>query len=333
MSGSRQQSWDVVVVGSANIDQVAVVPHLPQSGETVLTDRYEEFCGGKGANQAISAARLGRRVSLIGRTGSDPAGNALRDCLVSEGVDVGEFKQLPGISSGRALVVVNQEAENSIVVVGGANNAFRPEHVAEAASRIAGAVVVVAQLEVPEETVKAAASLATGHFILNPAPASMLQDDLLALVDVLVVNEIEFSTLYGQAVPDSRTHMTSLLRDRGLDADVIITRGARGALLWHDGGISYFKPPAVEVVDSTGAGDAFVGALADALSRGLPLVEATRWAVCAASISTSALGATTAMPGSEAVQKLVSTVSVEHDPPRRTRTVKMSDVRSANRGA
>jgi ribokinase len=248
-------------------------------------------------------------------------------------VDVGEFKQLQGISSGRALVVVNRKAENSIVVVGGANSAFRPEHVAEAASRIAGAAVVVAQLEVPEETVKAAASLATGRFILNPAPASMLQDDLLALVDVLVVNEIEFSTLYGQAVPDSRTHMTSILRDRGLKADVIITLGARGALLWHDGGISSFQPPAVEVVDSTGAGDAFVGALADALARAQPLVEATGWAVCAASISTSALGASTAMPSAEEVQRLVATVSVKHDPSRRARAVKMPDVRRANRGA
>ena len=326
MNGSRQWSWDVVVVGSANIDHVAVVSDLPLPGETVKALRYEEFCGGKGANQAISAARLGRRVALVGRTGADPAGDALRACLVTEGVDVGEFKPLEGPSSGRALVIVDAGAENSIVIVGGANSDFRPEHVAEADGRIARAAVVVAQLEVPQETVLAAARLATGRFILNPAPASSLSDELLRLVDILVVNAIEFSTIYGRSVPDSPVDMCSVLRDRGLHADVVITLGGRGALLWHDGEISRFRPPAVDVVDSTGAGDAFVGALADALARGYPMVDATRWAVCAASISTSSLGAITAMPSANSVQELVATVGVEHDLSPTTRIVTIPEI-------
>ena len=304
-------SAEIVVVGSVNVDLVAQVTTLPLPGETVLATSYAEFPGGKGGNQAIAAARLGRRVAFVGRTGDDAAGAWLRSVLADEGVDVRELKQLTTQATGRALVIVDAQAENSIVVIGGANAALGVEHVDEAAGPLRDAAVVVAQLEVPVDAVRAAARHARGLFVLNPAPAQRLEDELMRLVDVLVVNEGEFETLTGKPLGADPPARKAQLGERALPRSVVVTLGGRGALVWHDGEMTPVPAPVVSVVDTTGAGDTFVGALADALSRGEALPAAARWAVCAASLSTSSLGATTAMPSSAEVRELEAKMTTD----------------------
>ncbi|MGN6523235.1 MAG: ribokinase [Actinomycetes bacterium] len=297
---------EIVVVGSANVDLVASVVSLPRPGETVLAQSYAEYPGGKGANQAIAAARLGRRVAFIGRVGEDAAADLVRDALAQEGVDVARLSPTSGAATGRALIAVDAAAENSIVVVPGANAALTAEDVASQEHLLAGAAVVVAQLEVPLETVHRAASLAQGRFLLNPAPATRLDPELLDLVDVLVVNEGEFGVVTGVAVPDALQTLGDVLSDVALPCAVVITLGGRGAAVWQHGDVAIVPAPPVDVVDTTGAGDTFVGALADGLVRGLPLAEAARWAVAAASLSTLALGATSGMPAADRVHELLA---------------------------
>lgn len=301
-------SPEIIVVGSINVDLVATVTSLPKLGETVLARTYTEYSGGKGGNQAIAAARLGGRVAFVGRTGDDAAAGVVRSALVEEGVDVSECRDLPGEATGRALIMVDAQAENSIVVVAGANACLRPEHVDDAAAMIRTAQVVVAQLEVPVDTVLAAARHVTGTFVFNPAPAQRLPAELLGLVDVLVVNEGEYEIVSGRPTTDDLAAMSVDLRRSNLPASVVVTLGGRGALVWHERELSAIAAPAVTVVDTTGAGDTFVGALARALAREESLLPAAHWAVCAASLSTRALGATTGMPGSAEVSAVLASV-------------------------
>ena len=291
---------DVVVVGSVNLDLVVTVPSLPHAGETVLASGYHEFVGGKGGNQAVAAARLGRRVAFVGHVGTDPAGDSVRSALGEEGVDVSLLTPVDG-PTGRAFVQVDESAENQIIVVGGANSMVAPDDVP--APLLADAAVVVAQLEVPLAAVRAAAERASGLFVLNPAPARALGDDLLALVDVLVVNEGEFEVVTGTPVSDDALASASL-PDR-----VVVTLGGRGALVRNGSSVTAVPAPHVEVVDTTGAGDTFVGALADALARSVEFADAVRWAVCAASLSTQALGATSGMPRADEVERLMRSSS------------------------
>lgn len=315
---------EIIVVGSVNLDLVVTVPTLPRPGETVLARNHIEFPGGKGGNQAIAAARLGRRVAFVGRIGRDAAGDLVRDALIDEGVDVSELIPLADEATGRAFVLVDAHAENSIVVIAGANAGLRPDHIDEAAESLQQAAVVVAQLEVPVDAVRAAARHSRRLFILNPAPAQPLDDDLLRLVDVLVVNESEFEVVTGQPASDDQQAMEAVLDRSGLRGSVVVTLGAQGALVWHAGKVTSVPAPSVRVVDTTGAGDTFVGALADALARGEALLDAARWAVSAASLSTESLGATTGMPESPDVLKLLATMTDQVDDASREREVPMS---------
>lgn len=297
------QRTDVAVVGSVNIDLVATVDALPRPGETVLAVDYAQFLGGKGSNQAVAAARLGRAVAFVGLVGDDAEAGTVRERLAAEGVATAHLRTAEGVPTGRAVVLVDAAAENSIVVVPGANGRLSPEHVRAAEETLAGAAVVVTQLEVPVETVLEAARVCRGTFLLNPAPAprGALPPELLEHVDVLVVNEIEYEAVTGRPLPDDSAELAAeLASDPGLPPAVVVTAGERGALVW-DGELTHVPAPVVDVVDTTGAGDTFIGALADALSREVPLVEAARWAVHAAAISVGSLGATTGMPGAEAV--------------------------------
>lgn len=288
---------DVAVVGSVNVDLVASVARLPHPGETVLASSLAQFPGGKGSNQAVAAARLGRRVAFVGLIGDDAEGGQVRAALESRSVDVTHLRTQQGAPTGRALVVVDDSAENTIVVVGGANMRLAPAHIEEAEEVLRAARVVVAQLEVPVETVTAAARLSPGTFLLNPAPAQALPAELVERVDVLVVNETEFEVVTGQPLPDDPAELGPRLTGAGWRCTVLVTLGARGCLVWAGGGAATHVPaPVVPVVDTTGAGDTFIGALADALSRDEPPLAAARWAVYAASRSVGALGATTAMP-------------------------------------
>jgi ribokinase len=299
-------SPEIVVIGSANVDLVTRVKQLPVPGETVLATGYAEHPGGKGANQAIAAARLGRAVSFVGVVGDDGHGAWLTEALLAEGVDVANLRRLDGVPTGRALVLVDDAAENSIVVVAGANAELRPDDVSAASSALRGAAVAVAQLEIPLEAVRAAGEHAAGRFVLNPAPARPLDADLLGRVDVLVVNEGELARVTGVEVGGDPDTFAQRVAQAGLRCAVVVTLGGRGAMVCEDGRVTVCPAPPVTVVDTTGAGDCFVGALADALARGLGLPDALHWAVAAASLSTQSLGATTAMPTSAEVDALLA---------------------------
>ena len=304
---------EIVVIGSANVDLVTRVERLPAPGETVLATGYAEHPGGKGANQAIAAARLGRAVSFVGVVGDDGHGAWLTEALVAEGVDVANLRRMPGVPTGRALVLVDDAAENSIVVVSGANAELRPHDVAAASAALQRAAVAVAQLEIPLDAVRAAGN-ASGRFVLNPAPARPLDADLLDRVDVLVVNEGEFARVTGVEVGDDAEGFADRVSQAGLRCAVVVTLGGRGAMVCEDGQVTVCPAPPVTVVDTTGAGDCFVGALADALARDRSLPEALHWAVAAASLSTQSLGATTAMPTSAEVEQLLARSSRQSRP-------------------
>ncbi len=286
----------VVVVGSTNVDLVASVARLPQPGETVPALSYDEFLGGKGSNQAIAAARLGRHVSFVGLVGDDREGAVVRAALRAETIDDAHLGTQAQVPTGRAIVLVDDAAENAIVVVGGANQSVTPAHVERASDVLRAASVVVAQLEIPVEAVTAAARAAAGTFVLNPAPARALPADLLDRVDVLVVNETEYEVVTGHPLPEEPAALGDQLRGLGLRCAVVVTLGARGALVWEGADVVHVPARLVPVVDTTGAGDTFIGALADALSRGEPPVAAARWAAHAASFAVGSLGATTGMP-------------------------------------
>jgi ribokinase len=280
---------DVVVVGSVNLDIVIGVSHHPRPGETVVGGDRNELQGGKGANQAVAAARLGRAVTFVGRVGDDDAGTLLREGLRAEGVDVAHLRTDPAAPSGVALIAVDERGENTIIVSPGANARVDRDDVAAAADALAGAAVTLVQHEVSADAVLAAARAAGGTVVLNPAPARAVDPALRERADVLVPNRGELAFLAGRdGDPEDLA--------RGLHDAVVVTLGAEGALVVHGGRTERIPAPAVDVVDTTGAGDAFCGALADALARGAALVEAARWAVAAAARSVTAPGARGGMP-------------------------------------
>lgn len=288
----------VTVVGSTNLDLVVTCVSLPQPGETVLATSYTELPGGKGSNQAVAAARMGADVRFVGCRGSDAAGEVLAASLRAEGIDVDGLRTGTG-PSGRALVMVDDAAENSIIVVQGTNAQVTRGDAAAASVR--DAAVVVCQLEIPLEAVLAAADAATGTFVLNPAPARPLPADLLAATDVLVLNETEYETIVGEAIPDTLDDLGLARLARrtsapGMPATTLVTLGGRGAVLCARGQVEVCTVPPVHVRDTTGAGDTLVGALAAEIAAGTDLATATRRAVAAASLSTRALGATAGMP-------------------------------------
>jgi ribokinase len=278
---------DVVVVGSLNMDLVVPVPAVPAPGETVLVGALRRSPGGKGANQAVAAARLGARVALVGRVGDDEDGRVLLRALGDEGVLAAGRVALAHAATGTALICVTPGGENTIVVAPGANGALDAAAVAEAGALIRGARVLLLQLEVPLESVAAAAGLAAEagvRVVLNAAPAVPdLPADLLALADPLVVNEHEAAQVGREALAAARSSVVTA----GEDGAYVLLRGERTHV------------PAVrvaEVVDTTGAGDTFVGALAAELARGADLLDAARLAVRAAALAVTAPGAQSAMP-------------------------------------
>ena len=278
----------ILVVGSLNLDIVLPVPHHPRPGETVLGDELARHPGGKGANQAVAAARLGSSVAMLGRVGDDDEGKLLINALGEAGVATDHVLVTGETHSGIALITVDDEGENAIVVSPGANARLTPADVESAAEVIKGAAVVLLQLEVPLSTVERAMQLARGTVILNPAPACELPGALLERVDVLVPNrgELEFLA-HGDAVAGAR----------GLGVQqVVVTMGAEGALVVTGDGVESIAGRSVEAVDTTAAGDSFCGALAAGLEEGLDLVAAAGRANAAAALSTTRRGAQPSLP-------------------------------------
>jgi ribokinase len=298
----------VTVVGSLNEDVLVAVGRLPGRGETVIGRGAELAPGGKGANQAAAAGRLGPGVHMIGRVGADPAGNRQLAALADARVNVSRVHRTAGVATGSATIPVEEgTGENLIVVVPGANAQLRP---ADAdVEPVHRATVLLLQLEVPLETVQAAARATTGTVVLNPAPPRPLPADLLAQVDVLVPNEHELARLAGVDAGERSPRELAELARSVASGSVVVTLGARGALVVPaDGAVLLQSPPPVTAVDTTGAGDCFCGALAQALTRDGDLTAAVRYAVTAAALSTTGPGARGALPDDDAVRALLPRV-------------------------
>ena len=299
------RSFDIVVVGSLNIDIVVPVPHLPAPGETVAGTEHLRTLGGKGANQAVAAARLGRSVAMVGRVGADAEGDECAGGLDADGVSTDAVVRDRDVPTGVALIAVDPSGENSIVVGPGANAHLTVSDVRAASEHLENAKVVLVQLEIPLDAVQEAVELAGGTLILNPAPAKALPVELLSNIDVLIPNEIELGMLTGRDVTSEADVIAAARSIEGPDA-VAVTIGSKGVLLVTADDVVHVPAPSVEVVDTTAAGDAFCGALADALARDKTLEDAVRWAVAAAAVSVTRLGAQPSLPTTDEVRARVS---------------------------
>lgn len=290
----------ICVVGSANIDLTFRTPKLPQAGETLAGHSLHIGMGGKGANQAVAAARLGAEVIFVARVGNDTFGGEAISQYRAEGIDTSRVRRDARLPTGTAAIVVDDSAENCIVIVPGANGKLSPADVTEASSAIQQADAVLCQLETPLESTLEAFQLArvAGKLtILTPAPVVELPDELLRQCDLCVPNRIEMEFLVGFPI---RSHedahsAAKAIRARGVKS-VVITMGDSGAFLMDDAGASHVPAVPIEAVDTTGAGDAFTAALAVSLADGLSLREAARHASLVAALTVTRIGTQTAFP-------------------------------------
>jgi ribokinase len=292
------EKYDVVVVGSVNADLVVGVDRRPAPGETVLGSDLATHPGGKGANQAVAAARLGGRVGIVGRIGDDGHGALLRGALAGAGVDLAHLAVTPG-PTGVALITVGPDGDNSIIVSPGANARLTPDDVAAARDMIAAASVVTFQLEVPMPAIEAAARAAASagaRVVLNLSPTAPVPAEVLALCDPLVVNEHEAAWLLGG--PGEPEQMARALLRSG-PRSAVITLGADGVVVADADGTAAIPSPKVEAVDTTGAGDAFTAALCLRLARGDTLPDAARYATRVGAAAVRRPGAQTSYPTPE----------------------------------
>jgi len=302
----------VCVVGSINMDLAVRAPRFARPGETLLGDGFSMHPGGKGANQAVAACRMRAHASLVACLGDDDWGSELRGVLASEGVNIERVRTCERSHTGVGMVTVVPDGENSIVVASGANMRLTPEDVEKASSTIADADVLLLQGEVPEKANRRAIELARKSntvILLNAAPATGISTDLLREVDVLVVNREEASGLVG----DEEREVTSTGLARRLASfgpeRVVITLGGEGALHFNGKEIKNFDAFPVECVDTTAAGDAFVGALAAVRAEGARLKDAVRYACAAGALATTVQGAIPSLPSRDAVESLVRKAS------------------------
>lgn len=297
---------DILVIGSLNADLVVRAPRFPAPGETISGEDLTIIPGGKGANQAVAAARQGASVTMVGRVGNDSFGPTLIQNLRDNRVDI-SLVQTDQSATGTALIVVDSSGQNSIVLSPGANGKVSPADVD--ALSFQNVDMLLLQLEIPLETVVHAASLARQNglrLILNPAPARQLPDSLLADVNILVPNEGELQYLSGQPVTDidSAKSAAQVLLAKGVQT-VIVTLGRNGALLVTDENTLHIPTFNVEVVDTTAAGDAFIGGLAAGLLKGNPLEKAVRYGNASGALAATKFGAQPSLPNAEDVEKLL----------------------------
>ena len=299
----------IVVVGSSNTDMTIRLGRIPRPGETLLGGEFLMAAGGKGANQAVGAARSGGRVSLVARVGADMFGDQALAGLREDRINLAHVYRDRKAASGVALIFVGERGENSIAVASGANARLSPADVKSARGVIAAASVLLLQLEVPLASVQAAALLGArsgAQVILNPAPARALPDSLLRRVSILTPNETEAAMLTGISVrgAGAAARAAERLRARGVPT-VIVTLGARGALLASEDGTRIVPGFKVRAVDTTAAGDIFNGALAVALAEEQPLLQAVRFASAAAAISVTRRGAQQSAPQRREIDRLL----------------------------
>jgi len=298
----------IVVLGSLNMDLVVRAERVPLHGETMFGESFATFPGGKGANQAVAAARLGAGVAMIGGVGSDSFGNDLLAVMQQEGIDTSQIVRNPQASTGIALIMLDPNGHNTMVVVPGANGALQLQSVLASLERLAEMKLLVTQFEINMEVVWAAVAWAKEHHIpvvLNAAPARVTPPEAFRGIDYLVVNEQEAECLTGRPIPDPESAMKAAdtMSCWGVGA-VIVTLGGQGSVVWSEGTSEYIPPYKVQVVDSTAAGDAFIGGLANALLMNAPIIEAVRYANAAGALATTKLGAMPSLPDAVAVRKL-----------------------------
>jgi len=299
----------VLVVGSLNIDIVTYLERMPLPGETVLGDRLEIFSGGKGLNQAVAAARSGGEVTMVGVLGNDANSTTLREVLVKEKINHDHVKEISGFC-GTAVIEVDKKGQNRIIVISGANAELKAESVTEELlNSISDKKILLAQLESPIselESIFKSAKARGFYNILNPAPATNLSKEFLSVTDLLVPNQFEAEFLTGIKVVDveSAAAAGKMLIDQGVNS-VLITRGEEGAVLIVTDSKSVFKAFKVSPVDTTAAGDAFCGALAVAISEGVDLDSAIRFACAAGALSVQSVGATPSLPTREQISLLI----------------------------
>lgn len=289
----------IVVVGSVNVDLLAQVRRHPRPGETLHGTGGQMLPGGKGANQAVAAARLGARVAMVGAVGSDVQAEAALSALREAGVDLGHVAEIEG-PTGLAIVTVAEDGENSIVVIAGANDAMDAGRVRAAAEVISAARIVVCQGEIPRDGIEALPALVTGRFLHNPAPVMELDPAVLRASDPLVVNQHEAGLVLaqlapGQEAPEDPEAVVAALRAAGIPS-AVLTLGADGSLVADQAGVRRIPPAPVEAVDTTGSGDAFIGALALGLARGDDLATAARLASRVGAFAATGEGAQPSYP-------------------------------------
>ncbi len=290
----------IAVIGSSNTDMVIKTTKLPAPGETILGGDFFMNPGGKGANQAVAAARLGGNVTLIAKTGDDVFGRQSKQIFENDHIHTGYLTTDPIHPSGVALITVDSRGENCIVVASGANNRLSKHDIDRAKDEILRSKIILMQLEIPLETVGYAANIAYEagiKVILNPAPASEISNELLAKLYMITPNETEAELISGITVQDveSATLAARKIYEKGVKV-VIITLGSKGALLFTGEKELLIPSPKVEAIDSTAAGDVFNGAIAVAISEGLPLEKAVEFACRAAAISVTRMGAQASAP-------------------------------------
>lgn len=298
---------NIVVVGSSNTDLVVRVPRIPQLGETIIGENLSMVPGGKGANQAVAAARLGAKVTFVGCFGTDAFGHSALQSLRSEGIDTQYADIEEQTPSGVALIAVDARGKNAIVVAPGANMHLYPADVERAEEAIAQADVVLAQLEIPPLSVERAFELARQYgarTILNPAPAQALSERLLALTDIITPNELEARQLTNARPSATPEEIAKMLHDLGIPT-VVLTLAERGAILLYEDGLKHFPAMEVQAIDSTAAGDAFAGGFAVALAEGMEPDRVMRFANAVAGLSVMRPGAQPSMPTRDEVNAVL----------------------------
>jgi ribokinase len=300
----------IAVIGSVNIDMVVKASRLPAPGETIVGGQFLMAGGGKGANQAVAAARLGARVTLLAKVGRDVFGDEAIENFHREGIATDHILRDPQNATGVALILVDEKGENLISVASGANYTITPEDIDNAADCIHSSDLLILQLEIPIESVQRAAQIAAEAnvpVILNPAPAMPLSNDLLQLVTYLTPNESEAQRLSGVEVRDEASAQQAAERLMFVGArHVIITLGAKGAQWTSAAGTMLIPSVAITAVDTTAAGDAFNGGLAWAIGSGMPLEQAIRHACLAGAISATRLGAQPSLPTKDELDRFIN---------------------------
>ena len=296
----------ITVIGSINMDLVTSTTQIPKVGETVLGHSFHTIPGGKGANQAVAAARLGADVTMIGAVGDDSFGNTLVNHLTNQGIKTENIMKVKDTSTGIASIIVS-EGDNSIIVVSGANSHITPEVIEKNEDKILDSYILLVQLEIPLESVIKAVELAKKHgvlTILNPAPIQMLPNELINMVDYLTPNEHEQTLLF--ASTDGTEQELEKLKGK-----CIVTKGSKGVMVYKNGKHIEIPSIRVEAVDTTGAGDSFNGALAVALCEGAEIDDACRFANVVGAISVTKLGAQSGMPTKKEVEEFLQIHKME----------------------